>query len=90
MDLLEFDIVTKDIIVKQTNILKLYNTRVSATLTVYVHQYPMPIYLNIEVSYKSDGPEFVGQRELKFPPVICSLRGSSYEFPMPDIVAKDQ
>lgn len=50
----------------------------------------MPIYLNIEVSYKSNGPEFVGQRELKFPTVFCSFRGSSYEFKMPDIVAKDQ
>ena len=51
---------TQYIVVKQTHILKLYNTRISALLTVYTLEYPKPIYLNIEVSYKSNGPEFVG------------------------------
>ena len=60
-NLLELEIERNALIVKKTENLSLYGTRVEAHLTVYMNEYPHPLQLTIEVKYRSEGPEFVGQ-----------------------------
>ena len=81
--MLVLDIETKSLIVKETNLISLYNSRAIGKLTVYTYEYARPLVLDISVSYKSNGPEFIGQADLKFPPVYCSPRGSYWQFTMP-------
>ena len=74
----------------KTEDLSLFGTRVTAALTVYTNEYPLPLHLAIDVKYKSAGPEFVGQDSIAFPTVVCSLRGTNWSFTMPDIIAERQ
>ena len=74
---------------KKTENLSLYGTRVNAQLTMFMNEYPEPLELSIDVKYRSEGPAFEGQDSIDFPNVMCSLRGSSWSFTMPDIVAQE-
>ena len=88
--LLEFDAVSDVLIVKKTEDLTLFGAKISATLTVYTHEYDRPLELSILVRYVSRGPEFRGEESLEFPLVPCSTRGLDWKFKMPEVVAEEQ
>ena len=75
---------------KKSEDLSLYLKHIQATLTIFTKESDRPLGLYITIIYSSNGPEFRGQEDLKFPNVPCSVNGLDWSFLMPEIVSEEQ
>ena len=86
-DLLFVDIATKNIVIKQTDLLGLIDQKVTATLSLTLPG-GVSMSLDIEVKYFTNGPSFV--KSVIPPPLTCTQADKTWFFFLSEIIAKDQ
>jgi len=70
--------------------LSLLNKIIESKLTLSFVEYTLPLTLQLFVDYSSEGPSFRKEISLELPPILCSRRGSDWEFELPEIIGARQ